>query len=202
MITVASLVAAGVKPTQARLFADPLRAACALFDISTPARIAAFVGQCILESRGFADTEEDLYYRAPERVLEIFAGRVPSLARAAQLARHPKDLANTVYAGVNGNTDPGDGWRYRGRGLIQLTGRTNYTQAAAGTGRPYVDQPDLVAEPSDACLSAAWYWHSRKLNDMADSWQIDAITKAVNGRRMLHADLRRQYSEQALQALA
>jgi putative chitinase len=59
-----------------------------------------------------------------------------------------------------------------------------------------------VAEPSDACLSAAWYWHSRKLNAMADSWQIDAITKAVNGRRMLHADLRRQYSEQALQALA
>jgi putative chitinase len=202
MISVASLVAAGVKPTQARLFAEPLKAACALFDIATPARAAAFVGQCMLESENFSDTEEDLFYRTPERVLEVFRGRVTSLGQAAKLAKHPKELANTVYAGVNGNTEPGDGWKFRGRGLIQLTGRANYRDAEIGLARPYIDQPDLVAEPSDACLTAAWYWHSRKLNILADSWQIDAITKAVNGRRMLHADLRRQYSEQALQAMA
>lgn len=202
MITIGSLIAAGVAPTQARLFADPLAVACARFDIDTPARAAAFIGQCMVESARFMTTEENLSYRRPELIIRVFGDRVSSLQQASTLADRPVELANVVYAKVNGNSMPGDGFRFRGRGLIQLTGRGNYADAATGLNRPYVDQPDLVGKADDACLTAAWYWHNIKGNLLADSWQIDAITKAVNGKAMREADLRRQYSEQALKAFS
>lgn len=203
MISLGALVAAGVAPTQARLFIEPLTAACARFDINTPTRAASFIGQCMVESDNFTRTDENLFYTRPERILEIFPSRVTSLQGASKLARNPKGLASVVYAEKNGNGDEasGDGWKFHGRGLIQLTGRSNYADAAVGLNRPYVDSPELVALPADACLTAAWYFHCHKLNLLADSWQIDAITRAVNGRAMLHADRRRQFSEQALAAL-
>ena len=86
--------------------------------------------------------------------------------------------------------------------MLQLTGRTNYAAAAEGTGRPYTVQPELVALPPDACLSAAWYWAWNGLNLLADASNTDAISRAVNGPAMLHADLRRQYAEEAARALA
>lgn len=201
-ITVQQLVAAGVPPTQARLFAAPLTAACIRFDINTPARIAGFVAQCRVESGDFTRLEENLFYTTPERICAVFPSRVKSVGDSARLARNPQKLANTVYAGRlgNGGEETGDGWRYRGRGIIQLTGRANYADAAAALGKPYVEQPDLVAQPEDACLTAAWYWHTCKLNLLADSSQWNAITRSVNGPAMLHADLRRQHSERALEA--
>ncbi len=204
MISVATLVAAGVPPTQARLFAEPLAAACARFGITTPARVAGFVAQCRVESADFTRLEENLMYTRPERIREVWPSRVPSLADAAPLARNPQRLANRVYASRlgNGPEASGDGWRYRGRGLKQLTGRANYADAATALGRPYLEQPDLVAMPADACLTAAWYWHTIKGNVLADSAQWDAITRAVNGPGMLQADLRRQYAEQAVAAFA
>lgn len=203
-ITVASLVAAGVPPTQARAFAEPLAKACARFSINTPARIAGFLAQCRVESSEFTAMEEGLWYTTPERIRAVFPSRVPSLADAATLTRNPQRLANRVYAGKLGNGDEasGDGWRYRGRGLKQLTGRANYAAAATALARPYVEQPDLVAQPDDACLTAAWFWSSVKGNLLADSAQWDAITRAVNGPAMLLADRRRQYSEQGLGAFA
>ena len=204
LVTVGSLIAAGLAPTQARQFAEPLAAACARFDINTPARLAGFVAQCHIESAGFTRLEEGLSYTTPERIRAVFPSRVPSLADAARLVRQPQALANRVYSGRLGNGDEasGDGWRYRGRGIVQLTGRANYADAATALGRPYVEQPELVAQPADACLTAAWFWHSRKLSILADSAQWDAITRAVNGPAMLHADLRRQHAEQALTAFA
>ena len=204
LVTVGSLIAAGLAPTQARQFAEPLAAACARFDINTPARLAGFVAQCHIESAGFTRLEEGLSYSTPERIRAVFPSRVPSLADAARLVRQPQALANRVYSGRLGNGDEasGDGWRYRGRGIVQLTGRANYADAATALGRPYVEQPELVALPPDACLTAAWFWHSRKLSILADSAQWDAITRAVNGPAMLHADLRRQHAEQALTAFA
>lgn len=203
MISVAALVACDISPTQARIFADPLSIACARFDINTPARISGFVAQCNVESRGFTTLEESLFYRDAVRVQRIFRSRIRDLEHAASLTRNPKALANCVYAGKNGNGDEasGDGWRYRGRGLKQLTGRGNYRDASVELGRPYEEQPDLVLEPADACLTAAWFWHTRKCNVLADSSQWDAITKAVNGPAMLEADRRRQLSEEGLQAL-
>ena len=203
-ISVAQLIAAGIQPTQARLFADPLSAACALFNIDTPARIGAFLGQCRVESADFTRLEENLYYTTPERIRQVFPSRVTSMQQASLLVRKPQDLANCVYAGRNGNGDQmsGDGYRFRGRGLIQLTGRANYTLAATGTGRPYLINPDLVAQPSDACMAAAFYWNSNALNALADAQNTDAITLRVNGSAMLHADRRRQYAEDAQRAFA
>ena len=194
MIQLASLVAAGIGPTQARTFEAPLLAACARFAIDTPARQAAFVAQCAHESRHFTALEEGLYYRTPDRIRAIFRSTVPNVAVAQTLACNPQRLANHVYANRNGNRDEasGDGWRYRGRGLIQLTGRANYTRAAADLGRPYVDEADLLLDPFDACLTAAWFWNSRNLNALADAGRIDDITRAVNGAAMAGANERRQ----------
>lgn len=204
MLTLPTLIAAGVPPTQARQYVDPLAAACARFGINTPARIAGFLAQCRVESADFTRLEENLFYTTPERIRQVFPSRVASMADAARLVRNPKALANCVYAGKigNGNEASGDGFRFRGRGLKQLTGRANYADAASGLCRPYLDQPDLVALPDDACLTAAWFWTSAKANILADSAQWDAITRAVNGPAMLKADLRRQYAEQALEVLA
>ena len=96
----------------------------------------------------------------------------------------------------------GDGWRFRGRGLFQLTGRANYTAAQEGLDRPYVAAPELVALPLDACLTAAWYWHEHKLSPYADAQLTGQITRAINGPAMLHADLRRQYAEEGTRAFA
>ena len=204
MITIATLIAAGVQPTQARIFAEPLAAACARFDITSRARVAGFLAQCRVESADFTRLEENLSYTRAERILQIFPSRVKSLDDAARLVRNPRAMANRVYAGKIGNGDEasGDGWRFRGRGLKQLTGRANYADAAEALGRPYLEHPDLVAQPVDACLTAAWFWSCAKGNLLADSAQWDAITRAVNGPGMLQADLRRQYAEEALQVLA
>lgn len=203
-IDIAALIACGVEPTQARTFAEPLAIACERFDIVTPARFGAFVAQCRVESRNFTRLEESLWYTTPQRIRDVFGKRVPDYVVAAQLVRNPKALATRVYANRLGNGDEasGDPWRFIGRGLIQLTGRSNYADASVELGRPYIDWPDLVALPPDACLTAAWYWHTNRLNYLADAALHDAITKAVNGPAMLHADLRRQYAEEATQALA
>jgi putative chitinase len=202
MIQIASLVAAGIGPTQARLFEAPLQAACARFEIDTPLREAAFVAQCAHESQLFTSLEEGLYYRNPERICAIFHGSVPTVALAQTLACNPKLLANHVYANRNGNHDEasGDGWRYRGRGLIQLTGRANYARAAAALDRDYVGDPDLVLQPLDACLSAGWFWQACKLNALADAKRIDDITRAINGAAMAGAKERRDLFDAALAA--
>ena len=204
MISVASLIAAGLAPTQARAFAVPLSAACARFAINTPARIAGFVAQCRVESADFTRLEENLWYTTPERIRAVWPTRVPSLADAATLTRNPKALANRVYANRLGNGDEasGDGYRFAGKGLKQLTGKANYADAAEALDRPYVTEPKLVAQPEDACLTAAWFWSSVKGNILADAGQWGAITRAVNGPAMLQANLRAQYSEEGVTAFA
>jgi len=203
-LTVDKLIAAGAAPTQARQWLGPLQLACQRFDIDTVARQAAFVAQCSAESGGFTRLEEDLYYRTPERLLQIFPSTIQSLADAQHLVRNARALANRVYANRLGNGDEasGDGWTYRGRGLIQLTGRDNYSDASVELGEPYLEQPDMVAAPEHAALTAAWYWHTRKCNILADSCQWDMITRAINGPGMLHATERRVMTDEALRAFA
>lgn len=205
MIDLGQLIAAGVPPTQARVFLDPLAAACDRFRINTPARLAAFIAQCRVESADFTQLEENLRYRSPERLLAIFPSRVRSLADAARLiADGAAAIANRVYAGKIGNGDEasGDGWRYRGRGIKQLTGRANYADAQAELAFDYIGHPELVALPAHACMTAAWFFERAKGNLLADSAQWDAITRAINGPGMMQADLRRQYSEEAVGAFA
>ena len=202
MITLASLIAAGIAPTQARLFLDPLLQTCDRFDIDTPQRQAAFVAQCSHESGGFTRLEESLFYRDPARIMKIFPSSVKSLMQAKTLVGNPRDLANTVYGNRLGNGPyiSGDGWRFIGRGLVQLTGRANYTVAALDLGEPYLEHPEHVATPPDACLTAGWFWDRGRCNGLADASDIDGITRAINGPGMVGAEERRLLYSRALAA--
>lgn len=204
ILTVHQLIACGIAATQANTFVQPLAIACERFDINTPARLGAFVGQCMAESRLFVCTEEDLFYRDPARLALIFPHAFRTAADAVPYVKNPVRLGARVYANEDGNGDEasGDGYTYRGRGLIQLTGRENYADAANGLAHDYLRSPGLVALPGDACMTAAWFWNCRKLNVFADAGNVDAITHAINGAAMLEKQLRRQYTEQALEAFS
>lgn len=203
-ITPDQLIACGVGPTQAGIFAAPLTEACNHFDIVSPVRIAGFLGQCMVESGLLVHTEENLFYGDPARICAIFPSHFTGPGEASFYAKNPQRLGSRVYANRMGNGDEasGDGYRYRGRSLLQITGREAYTSAASVLARDYVNNPDLVAQPVDACLVAAWFWSSRALNVLADAGDFDGITRAVNGRAMLQATLRKQYTEQALNAFS
>lgn len=204
MITVATLIQCGAAPTQARIYAAPLAAAADRFGITTKARVAAFLAQVYVESDKFTRTEENLFYTTPQRIRDMWPTRVATLADAANLIRNPKALAAAVYSNRLGNGDAstGEGWKYRGRGLIQLTGRTNYHVASDSLQADYVRSPDVVAEPDAACMTAAWFWSSVHGNDLADSSQIDLLTKRINGPQMAAATERRSRYTDNLRALA
>ncbi len=203
-ITVATLVSAGLHPTQARQFEDALQFACDRYDIDTPARVGAFIGQMRVESANFTVLEENLYYTTPERIRAVFSEEVTSLQQASTLVRNPRALALAVYSDRMGNgpADTGDGWMFRGRGLVMLTGRGNVADAATAMARPYLDQPWLLSDPADAALVAAWFWKTRHCNELADASMWGSITKQINGPAMEQADLRQQYAEAATQAFA
>lgn len=203
MLGIAELVACGIAPTQARAFAGPLDQALRKFGITTKPRIAAFIAQAAHESARFTRLEESLYYRTPERIKQMWPRRFSSLGEAAQFCRNPEALANRVYANRLGNGDEstGDGWKYRGRGLFQITGRTNYHVASDALGANYLHAPTLVAHPADACLTAGWYWASVHGNELADAGLIDELTRKINGPGMVGADDRRSLYDDALQAL-
>jgi putative chitinase len=186
MLELQHLISAGIEPTQARRFLEPLLGACERFRINTPRRMGAFLGQCAHESNGFTRLEENLFYTTPERVRFVFQQTVPTMAMASTLLRNPKALASHVYARKNGNGDTasGDGWTYRARGLIGITGLNNYRAAEQGIGRPYVAHPDLIADPYDAALTSAHWWHDNGCNKLADDWDIDGCTRRVNGPGM------------------
>jgi len=215
MISISQMVSCGIAVPQANAFVDPFNQACDRFDITTKQRVAAFLGQCVIESEAFTRLEEDMnyspsalvatfgYYHAhPDEAVVDGYDRDP-VTRVFRRKADVQAIANKAYALRNGNGDiaSGDGWTYRGRGLLQITGREEYIDAADGLAHDYVGHPELVALPPDACLTAGWYWHCNKLNALADAMAIDAITKAVNGPRMLKAVERKQMTQQALRVL-
>lgn len=195
---------AGVGSNVAGRFVEALTVAAARFQIDRPARMAAFLAQCHVESAGFFRLSENLNYTTANRLMQVWPSRFRTVAVAQAYVRNPEKLANRVYAGRLGNDveESGDGWRYRGRGIIQLTGKANYSAAAQALQRPYLSTPDLVAEPLDACLTAAWFWFSRDCNRLADAGNIDAITRKVNGPAMLEAAARRRRTQQFMDILS
>jgi putative chitinase len=203
MIDIATLVSCGVAPTQARLYAEPMDSACTRFDITTKPRIAAFLAQTHHESAGFTRCEENLYYSTPERIRQMWPTRVTTLNDAAKLCRNPKGLANKVYSNRlgNGPETSGEGWEFRGRGFLQLTGKDVYSRASIGLNFEFVLNPSWVASPTGACLTAAWYWSTINGNNLADSSLIDAITRRINGPAMAGADDRRSRFDDNLRAL-
>lgn len=156
----------------------------------SPAEVAAFIGQTAYETDGFRRFEENLRYTHADRLAAIW----PRLAgRASKLLRNPEALANAAYAGRNGNGDEasGDGWRFRGRGLLEITGRSNYAAASRDLGVDLVADPDQVAKPEFAVKTALWFWRSRGCGDAAIAGDIDAVTRLINGPAMAGEHARR-----------
>ncbi len=171
-------------------WAEALNPALVRFGITTPARQCAFLAQTGHESGQFNRLEESLIYSSAGRLMAVFPRRFPTEASALPFVKNPSALANFVYARRMGNGDEtsGDGFRYRGRGLIQLTGRSNYQQAADALKLALVEAPDQVTSREVAALTAAWYWDSRGLNALADDNTTDddledfrEITRRING---------------------
>jgi putative chitinase len=159
-----------------------LDAAMRRFEIVTPARMAAFCAQLAHESGQLQRWTENLSYRW-ERLRQVFPKYFPSDAEARPFDRKPERIANRVYANRMGNGPEasGDGWRYRGRGPIQLTGKDNYRACGQGIGVDLVDDPDLLATPEPGCLAAAWFWARNGLNALADAGDFVTITRRING---------------------
>ena len=146
----------------------PLEATFAKYDISTPKRQAAFIGQCQHESGNFHILEENLNYSAPA-LMKVWPSRFPNINVAMEYANKPEKIANKVYEGRMGNNEEGDGWAYHGRGLIQLTGRDSYTACGTSLGIDLISNPELLLQLRWAAMSAGWFWNKKNLNDLADA---------------------------------
>ena len=159
---------------------EPLDATFQKYDISTPKRQAAFIGQCSYESANFTHLQENLNYSA-QRLLQVWPSRFPYIIAAEPYAHNPEKLANFVYAGRMGNLQDGDGYTYRGRGLIQITGREMYANCGKALGVDLIDNPDLLFSPQYAALSAGWFFNKHGLNLLADAQEYGTMTRRING---------------------
>lgn len=159
-----------------------LNDAFAQFGIATPRQQSAFIGQCGHECGNFRILEENLNYRAAT-LMKLWPKRFPTQEIANAYAGNPKKIANMVYASRMGNRDEasGDGYRFRGRGCIQLTGHANYFHAGQALGVDFVMNPDLVATPKYAALTAAWFWATHGCNALAEAGNWTGLTKKING---------------------
>lgn len=168
------------------------------YDISTPERVAAFMAQCAHESGGFTALKENLNYSA-QGLMGVFKKYFPTQDLANAYARQPEKIANRVYANRmgNGSEQSGDGWRYRGRGLIQLTGKSNYTRCSEYLFEDHtlVDKPEVVEQPYYAIHTACWFWTANGINYWADSGNIEKMTRVINGGTNGLADRIKHYQE-------
>ncbi|MGI0076389.1 MAG: glycoside hydrolase family 19 protein [Nitrosopumilaceae archaeon] len=171
------------------------------FHIDNPLRIAAFIAQLAHESGEFTRTEENLNYSA-ERLLQVFRKYYPTKSAAANDARNPEKIANRVYANRlgNGPAESGDGWLYRGRGYIQLTGRYNYKTFGKLLALDLEETPELAKESKDAFRIAGAFWNRANLNVKADAKDFISITRGINGGTIGLED-RQKYYRRALDIL-
>jgi len=160
----------------------PLNQALPLFKIDTKERLAMFLAQVGHESAHMTVTKENLNYGV-DGLLKTFPKYFKGAAVAAQYARKPQAIASRVYANRmdNGDEASGDGWKYRGRGLIQVTGKRNYTACGEALGLDLVNQPELLESCFNAVLSAGWYWDTNGLNALADARDVQGATRRING---------------------
>jgi putative chitinase len=164
------------------------------YEINTPQRVAAFIAQCAHESGGFKALKENLNYRA-ESLVKVFPKYFPTLDLAKQYEKQGEKIANRVYGSRMGNGDEasGDGFRYCGRGLIQLTGKDNYSWFAASLEMPVEDVPEYLGTFEGAVQSACWFWETNNLNQWADKDDILTLTKRINGGTIGLEDRKKHY---------
>jgi putative chitinase len=165
------------------------------FEINTNKRIAAFIAQCAHESLDFIALRENLNYRW-ESLRRVFPKYFPTDELAKQYERKPEMIANRVYANRMGNgpESSGDGWKYAGKGLIQLTGKNNYTMFAKSVGMSLEEVPNYLITFEGAIKSACWFWQTNKLNRFVDADNIDGLSRAINGGTHGLEDRRKRYN--------
>lgn len=171
------------------------------YEINSPLRVAHFVAQCAHESGNFVFVQENLNYKAAS-LRKIFGKYFPTDELAAQYAGKPEMIANRIYGNRMGNGDEasGDGWRYHGRGLIQLTGKDNYTFFAGSLGISVEEAAEYMKTFEGAAQSACWYWEQNNLNRFADANDVKGLTRAINGGYIGLED-RQKHTEHALHIL-
>lgn len=179
----------GATSANAARFADPLSAAMSFFAIDNPRRQAAFLATVSIESKQLSATEEDLYYKDSARLARLYPRAFKTGDDAMPYVCNAKALGALLYG------------KYWGRGLLQLTWEANYKRAAEALGRDYLANPDLVKEPSDAALTAAWFWNDKGCNALADGPGMVAITKQVNGPALVQLSERENQYIRALAVL-
>jgi len=164
-----------------QLYAHAIESACEEFEINTPQRLAAFLAQICHESGNLKSVRENLNYSSDG--LQAVFPKYFNVADAKKYHRNPENIANRVYANRmgNGSEESGDGWKYCGRGLIQLTGKTNYDLCGAELGFDLINDPSYLQTPEGAARSAAWFWKKNRLNELADTGDMKSITKRING---------------------
>jgi putative chitinase len=162
---------------------EPLQETFEKYQINTPKRQACFLGQTMHESGGYKFLRENLNYSA-KALINTWPSRFPDIDTAEKFERQPEKIANKVYSGRMGNTEDGDGAKYIGRGLIQLTGKDNYMAFGEAIGEDLVSNPQLVEQPRYAALSAGWFWNRKQLNLLADAMDITTLTVRINGGKI------------------
>lgn len=196
-----AVLAPRVSHDVAKSLALAISAAAPAFGLSGILRVGHFMGQMCHESAGFTRLEENLNYLSADRIAKVW----PRLAlRAAALIGNKVALGNAAYAGKNGNGEEssGDGWRYRGRGLIQLTGRANYAAAGRQIGLDLVADPDLLLQADPAARAALSFWKATGCNAAADMDDCEGVTRIINGPRMEGLEARRDLTEKAKRIFA
>ena len=163
----------------AGVFVPVLNTVMSRYQIVSVKRIAAFIAQVGHESGDLTRLVENLNYSA-DALRMTWPNRFDA-EMASAVARKPEQIANIAYGNRMGNTAAGDGWKYRGRGLIQITGKNNYRVCGEALGLDLMAQPELMEKPQHACMSAAWFWATNGLNALADAGKFDAITQRING---------------------
>jgi predicted chitinase len=181
-----------------------LSAAFNKYDMLSNKRMAAAIGQFLVEAGpGFGEVLENLRYSTAARIHQIFPNEFPTVASAVPYVNNPEALGNRAYAGKNGNGDEasGDGYRFCGRGLIQLTGRNDYSKFGATVGMTAEQAATFCETQAGAAMSGCWYLSSNGCLPLADAWALSKITRKVNGAAMLDNDKRIAYSNAFLTAL-
>ena len=180
---------------------EPLNECFERFDIKTIKQQAAFIGQLSHECGNFKVLEENLFYRSAT-LMKLWPKRFPTQEVANAYEKNPRRIANMVYASRMGNRDEtsGDGYRFRGRGCIQLTGHANYFHAGKALGIDFVTDPDLVGTPKYAALTAGWYWQTHDCNALAQAADWVKLTKKINGGT-IGLDDRIKHTNEALAVL-
>lgn len=175
------LRALNVGEVTSEIYAPILADACPKWEIDEPRETAAFLANCVHESGHFSRIEENLNYSA--QALRSYWPKRVSAEAAQRIARKPEQIANVVYANRmgNGDYDSGDGWAYRGRGLIQVTGRANYQALSFAWGVDCIEEPEKLTTPLGAVVSACWFWKSNGCNELAQALRWRDLCVRING---------------------